>query len=142
MDATQEMIALGMCNVLGSFFKSIPTCGAFTRSAVSNASGVQTPFSGLYSAIMTLLALTLLAPYFNFIPKATLAAILICAVISLVKTTCNYDRICYVCKNFYLFFRLILKLHPRFGKRVKWIFFHGLDVLSLVWRRVSKLVSS
>jgi sodium-independent sulfate anion transporter 11 len=85
VDATQEMIALGMCNVLGSFFKSIPTCGAFTRSAVSNASGVQTPFAGIYSAIMALLALTLLTPYFHFIPKATLAAILICAVISLVK---------------------------------------------------------
>jgi solute carrier family 26 (sodium-independent sulfate anion transporter), member 11 len=81
------MIALGMCNVLGSFFKSIPTCGAFTRSAVSNASGVQTPFAGIYSAIMALLALTLLTPYFNFIPKATLAAILICAVISLVTIT-------------------------------------------------------
>ncbi|XP_070507122.1 sodium-independent sulfate anion transporter isoform X2 [Chironomus tepperi] len=84
VDATQEMIALGMCNVLGSFFKSIPTCGAFTRSAVSNASGVQTPFAGIYSAIMALMALTLLTQYFNFIPKATLAAILICAVLSLI----------------------------------------------------------
>ncbi|KAL7028863.1 hypothetical protein ACKWTF_006023 [Chironomus riparius] len=84
VDATQEMIALGMCNVLGSFFKSIPTCGAFTRSAVSNQSGIQTPFAGIYSAIMALMALTLLTQYFNFIPKATLAAILICAVLSLV----------------------------------------------------------
>ncbi|KAG5683856.1 hypothetical protein PVAND_013118 [Polypedilum vanderplanki] len=84
VDATQEMIALGMCNVLGSFFQSMPTAGAFTRSALSNVSGVQTPFAGIYSAIIALLALTLLTPYFNFIPKATLAAILICAVYTLI----------------------------------------------------------
>lgn len=78
------MIALGMCNVLGSFFKSIPTCGAFTRSAVSNASGVQTPFAGFYSAFMALLALTMFTPCFDFIPKSSLAAILICAVASMV----------------------------------------------------------
>lgn len=84
VDASQEMIALGLANFLGSFFNSIPTCGAFTRSAVSNASGVATPLSGIYSAIMALLALTLLTPYFNYIPKTTLAAILICAVLSLV----------------------------------------------------------
>jgi solute carrier family 26 (sodium-independent sulfate anion transporter), member 11 len=85
VDASQEMIALGLANFFGSFFKSIPTCGAFTRSAVSNASGVASPLSGIYSAIMALLALTLLTPYFNFIPKTTLAAILICAVLSLVS---------------------------------------------------------
>jgi solute carrier family 26 (sodium-independent sulfate anion transporter), member 11 len=85
VDASQEMIALGLANFFGSFFKSIPTCGAFTRSAVSHASGVQTPMAGIYSALMALLALTLLTPYFNFIPKTTLAAILICAVLSLVS---------------------------------------------------------
>lgn len=79
------MIALGLSNLLGSFFKSIPTCGAFTRSAISTASGVQTTFSGVYSAAMALLALTFLTPYFNYIPKTTLAAILICAVLSLVS---------------------------------------------------------
>lgn len=49
MDASHEMRTLGVCNILGSFVSSMPTCGAFTRSAVSNASGVQTPMAGLYS---------------------------------------------------------------------------------------------
>lgn len=83
------MIALGMANFLGSFFKSIPTCGAFTRSAVAHASSVQTPLSGVYSAIMTLLSLTLLTPYFNYIPKSTLAAVLICAVVFMVGFYCT-----------------------------------------------------
>lgn len=49
VDASQEMMTLGLCNIFGSFVQSMPTCGAFTRSAVSNASGVRTPLAGLYS---------------------------------------------------------------------------------------------
>lgn len=49
MDATQEMLTLGLCNIAGSFVHAMPTCGAFTRSAVSHSSGVRTPAAGLYS---------------------------------------------------------------------------------------------
>ncbi|XP_055615206.1 sodium-independent sulfate anion transporter [Toxorhynchites rutilus septentrionalis] len=84
VDASQEMIALGLCNIFGSCFQSMPTCGAFTRSAVSHSSGVRTPLAGLYSAILTLLALSLLTPYFYFIPKTTLAAVLICSVMFMI----------------------------------------------------------
>uniref|UniRef100_A0A182MMI7 STAS domain-containing protein n=1 Tax=Anopheles culicifacies TaxID=139723 RepID=A0A182MMI7_9DIPT len=83
VDATQELIALGLCNVIGSCFRAMPTTGAFTRSAVSHASGVRTPLSGLYSALLTLLALGVLTPYFYYIPRATLAAVLIVAVASM-----------------------------------------------------------
>lgn len=74
------MLTLGLCNILGSFFMSMPTCGAFTRSAVSQASGVRTPMAGLYTGIIILLSLSLLTPYFSYIPRATLASILCCAV--------------------------------------------------------------
>ncbi|KAF6200827.1 hypothetical protein GE061_005274 [Apolygus lucorum] len=84
IDATQEMIALALCNIVGSFFQSIPSCGAFSRGAVINASGVRTPLAGLYSAALTLLALQLLSPYFYLIPRSTLSAILIAAVIFLI----------------------------------------------------------
>ena len=49
VNATQEMLTLGLCNIVGSFASSMPTAGAFTRSAVSSASGIQTPMAGLYS---------------------------------------------------------------------------------------------
>ncbi|KFB36787.1 AGAP001531-PA-like protein [Anopheles sinensis] len=84
VDATQELLALGLCNLVGSCFRAMPTTGAFTRSAVSQASGVRTPLSGLYSALLTLLALGVLTPYFYYIPRATLAAVLIAAVTSMV----------------------------------------------------------
>ncbi|XP_055852642.1 sodium-independent sulfate anion transporter [Episyrphus balteatus] len=81
LDASQEMLTLGMCNIAGSFFSAMPTCGAFTRSAVSQASGVRTPFAGVYTGTLVLLALGTLTPYFEYIPKSTLSAVLISAVL-------------------------------------------------------------
>lgn len=49
VNATQEMLTLGLCNIFGSFVSAMPTTGAFTRSAVGSASGIQTPMAGLYS---------------------------------------------------------------------------------------------
>lgn len=51
LDATQEIVALGVCNIIGSFFRSFPVNGSFTRSAVSDASGVRTPAAGLYTSM-------------------------------------------------------------------------------------------
>ncbi|KAF5293533.1 hypothetical protein FQA39_LY03018 [Lamprigera yunnana] len=83
-DATQEMMTLGICNVMGSFVQSMPVCGAFTRSAVANASGVRTPLVGIYVGTIILLALSFLTPYFYYVPKASLAAVLISAVIFMI----------------------------------------------------------
>lgn len=51
LDATQEIIALGACNLVSAFFRSFPVNGSFTRSAVSDASGVRTPAAGFYTGI-------------------------------------------------------------------------------------------
>ncbi|EZA61749.1 Sodium-independent sulfate anion transporter [Ooceraea biroi] len=85
LDATQEMLTLGLCNVIGSFFHSMPVTGSFSRSAVNNASGVRTPLGGMYTGILVILALTLLTPYFYYIPKATLSSVIISAVIFMVE---------------------------------------------------------
>ncbi|XP_070163166.1 sodium-independent sulfate anion transporter isoform X2 [Polyergus mexicanus] len=53
LDATQEMLTLGLCNVIGSFFHSMPVAGSFSRSAVNNASGVRTPLGGIYTATLS-----------------------------------------------------------------------------------------
>ncbi|XP_017755079.1 PREDICTED: sodium-independent sulfate anion transporter-like [Eufriesea mexicana] len=84
VNATQEMLTLGLCNIFGSFVSSMPAAGAFTRSAVSTASGVRTPMAGIYVGTMTLLALSFLTPYFYYIPRSTLAAVLISAVIFII----------------------------------------------------------
>jgi sodium-independent sulfate anion transporter 11 len=47
VDASQELFALGFSNILGSFVRSFPTAGSFSRTAVNNASGVKTPLGGV-----------------------------------------------------------------------------------------------
>ncbi|KAH0953098.1 hypothetical protein HN011_003441 [Eciton burchellii] len=85
VDATQELLTLGICNVLGSCASSMPVTGSFSRSAVNHASGVKTPMGGLYTGVLILLALSLLTPYFYYIPKASLSAVIICAVIYMIE---------------------------------------------------------
>lgn len=73
------MLALGLCNIFGSFVRSMPTTGSFTRTAVNNASGVKTPMGGVITGCLVLLACGLLTSTFAYIPKATLAAVIIIA---------------------------------------------------------------
>ncbi|XP_001601834.2 uncharacterized protein LOC100117667 isoform X1 [Nasonia vitripennis] len=79
LDSNQEMIAVGLCNVFGSFARSMPTTGSFSRTAVNNASDVKTPMGGLVTGALVLLACGLLTSTFKFIPKATLASVIIVA---------------------------------------------------------------
>lgn len=85
IDATQEMIALGLCNIMGSFVSSMPVTGSFTRTAVNNASGVRTTAGGLVTGILIILALAVLTQTFYYIPKATLAAVIIAAMLFMTK---------------------------------------------------------
>lgn len=77
------MISLGVSNIFGSCFRSMPVTGSFTRTAVNNASGVCTPLGGLVTGGLVLLALAFLTDAFYYIPKATLAAVVICAMVFL-----------------------------------------------------------
>ncbi|XP_055632195.1 sodium-independent sulfate anion transporter-like [Toxorhynchites rutilus septentrionalis] len=85
VDATQEMIALGLCNIAGSFTSSIPTTASFARSAINSSSGVKTPFGGVFTGVLVLLALGLLTEYFYYIPKATLSAVIIAAMVFMIE---------------------------------------------------------
>ncbi|XP_020812006.1 sodium-independent sulfate anion transporter [Drosophila serrata] len=85
VDASQEMIALGICNVLSSFFSSMPITGSFTRTAINNASGVKTPLGGAVTGALVLMTLAFLTSTFAYIPKATLAAIIIAAMFFMVE---------------------------------------------------------
>lgn len=75
------MIALGFCNLAGSFFSSMPTTGSFSRTAVNSASGVRTTAGGIITGGIVILTLLVLMPVCFYIPKATLAAVIITAVI-------------------------------------------------------------
>lgn len=84
VDATQEMIALGLCNIIGSFMRSMPITGSFTRTALNHASGVQTPAGGIFTGLLIILALTTLTSTFYYIPKASLAGLIITAMFTMI----------------------------------------------------------
>ncbi|XP_037720691.1 sodium-independent sulfate anion transporter isoform X2 [Drosophila subpulchrella] len=85
LSPTRELVALSISNICGAFCSSMPVTGSFSRSAVNHASGVRTPLGGCYTSILVLLALGLLAPYFQYIPKAALSAVIISAVIFMIE---------------------------------------------------------
>ncbi|XP_033749910.1 sodium-independent sulfate anion transporter-like isoform X2 [Pecten maximus] len=80
----QELISIGIANIISSFMSSYPVTGSFSRTAVNSQSGVKTPASGLVTGAVVLLALQFLTPLFFFIPKAALSAVIISAVIQMV----------------------------------------------------------
>lgn len=80
----QELIALGMANIIGALFQSYPTSGGFSRTAVNDQAGAQTQMSSIISAFVIGLTLVFLTPYFYHLPTAILAAIIIVAVSSLI----------------------------------------------------------
>jgi sulfate permease, SulP family len=84
INPNQELIALGLSKIGGAFFQSFPTTGSFTRSAVNDESGGQTGIASVVSAVVVALTLLFLTPFFYYLPKAILAAIIVVAVINLV----------------------------------------------------------
>ena len=84
VDANQELIGLGMANVVGSFFLSYPTTGGFSRSAVNEQAGARTNLAALISAALVALTLLFLTPLFYYLPKAVLASIIMVAVFGLI----------------------------------------------------------
>ncbi|XP_055902228.1 sodium-independent sulfate anion transporter [Eupeodes corollae] len=85
VDATQELIAIGAANIVNSFVQGFPGTGALSRGAVNHASGVRTPMGNIYSGALVICALMFFTPYFAFIPKPSLAAIIIAAVVFMVE---------------------------------------------------------
>ena len=80
IDANQELLALGVSKIAGSFFQAIPTSGSFTRSAVNSESGAKSGMASIITALLIALTLLFLTPLFYFLPKAILAAIVLLSV--------------------------------------------------------------
>lgn len=83
VDANQELVGLGLANIGGSFFQSIPTTGGFSRTAVNDQSGARTTLAAVISAGIIGLTVLLLTPLFYYLPSAVLAAIIMVAVAGL-----------------------------------------------------------
>ena len=97
IDPDQELIGLGAANLGAAFTGGYPVTGGFARSVVNFDAGAETPAAGAYTAVGLAIASVALTPLVYFLPKATLAATIIVAVLSLVdlsilKKTWRYSR--------------------------------------------------
>ena len=76
-DSNMELIAQGVANMVTPIFGGIPATGAIARTMTNINNGGRTPVAGLVHAVVLLLILLLLMPYAEYIPMASLAAVLV-----------------------------------------------------------------
>lgn len=84
VDANKELVALGAANIFGSFFQSFTVTGSFSRSAINNESGAETPMASVVSVVLVALTLLFFTPLFYFLPNTVLAAIIMVSVVGLI----------------------------------------------------------
>ncbi len=85
IDANQELIGQGMANIMGSIGSSYAVSGSFSRSAVNLAAGAVSGISSVVTSIMVVITLLFFTPLLYHLPQATLAAVIMMAVIGLVN---------------------------------------------------------
>ncbi|MBL4606795.1 MAG: sodium-independent anion transporter, partial [Pseudomonadales bacterium] len=93
----QELVALGASNIASAVSGGFPVTGGFSRSVVNFDAGAVTPAAGFYTAIGIAIVTLFFTPSLAYLPKATLAATIIIAVITLVdfsiiKKTWRYSK--------------------------------------------------
>lgn len=84
VDPDQELIGLGAANVAAGLSAGYPVTGGLARSVVNFEAGAATPLAGAFTAVGIAVAAMYLTPLLSNLPRATLAATIIVAVLSLV----------------------------------------------------------
>jgi len=84
-DQSQELAYFGVANFFNSFFHAMGVGGAMSRTSVNSSCNVKSPLSQLVTMAIVLISIYELSGALYWIPKATLAAIIICAVWPLIS---------------------------------------------------------
>ncbi|MDF0707876.1 MAG: sulfate permease [Bacteroidota bacterium] len=84
LDPNQELRALGMANIFGSFFQSFSVSGSFSRTAINDHSGARTGMALIFSALLVACVLLFLTPLFYNLPTVVLGAIIMVSVFGLI----------------------------------------------------------
>jgi len=85
LDANQELIGQGLGNMVSGLFQGYAVSGSFSRSAVNINAGAITGFSSVVTGVAVGATLMWLTPLLYHLPQATLAAVIMMAVVNLVK---------------------------------------------------------
>ena len=84
VDANRELLGLGAANIGSGFASGMVVNGSLSKTAVNGGAGAHSQVSGLVVAVLTVVTLVFLTAVFESLPEATLAAVVIAAVIELV----------------------------------------------------------
>jgi len=84
-DSNRELIALGVANLAGSFFRILPAGGGTSQTAVNDKAGARTQLAEVFTAGIVLAALLFLSPLFSLMPQATLAAVVVATTVGLLS---------------------------------------------------------
>jgi len=85
LEPNQELIGQGLGNLVSGLFQGYAVSGSFSRSAVNINAGAITGFSAVVTGLAVGATLLFLTPLLYHLPQATLAAVIMMAVINLVK---------------------------------------------------------
>ncbi|XP_017810945.2 solute carrier family 26 member 6 isoform X5 [Papio anubis] len=77
VDSNQELVALGLSNLVGGIFQCFPVSCSMSRSLVQESTGGNSQVAGAISSLFILLIIVKLGELFRDLPKAVLAAIII-----------------------------------------------------------------
>ncbi len=83
IDVNQELIGQGLANLAGSFTHSFVVSGSFSRSALNFAAGARTGMAAVVTSLAVAAMLLWGTPLLFHVPQATLAAIIVVAVLPL-----------------------------------------------------------
>ena len=84
IDANRELIGLGAANLGSGLSSGMVVNGSLSKTAVNASAGAKSQLSGLVVAALTIVTLLFLTGLFEELPEATLAAVVIAALIELV----------------------------------------------------------
>lgn len=85
--ANQELIALGLSKIFGAFFQAYPTSASFSRSVINDKAGAETGVSSAVAALLVILTLLFLTPFFSYMPVVILSSVIVVAVSSLINVS-------------------------------------------------------
>ncbi|KAL1305333.1 hypothetical protein AAFC00_002231 [Neodothiora populina] len=85
VSANRELVALGVANILGGLFMALPAFGGYGRSKVNASTGGKTPMSSVFLSLITVFCTLFLLPYFYYIPKGVLSAMISVVAYSLIE---------------------------------------------------------
>lgn len=84
-DQDQDLIGQGLAKVASGLCGAFPTSSSFSRSALNLYAGAQTGWATVVSVGVVLASLVLLTPLLEPVPQSVLAAIVVAAVVGLIR---------------------------------------------------------